>query len=299
MKQIFATKRGYSLIEVLIAAAIFAGIVTLTIGSFSQTLNFNSSVDQASTLRQTASVTMDYLIRAVQRAETQSIFAYNGNGTTDPTSVCVFTYADHTATSCPAYPYYGYGYVLIDGVNANNQFIFADPAIARPNSGILIPVVPIQTPIYSNEWIEILPTGSVPGSAVMRIGYFLDNNGNKLQPGIVGSPSNFNQISSVSGLAINVQWLPSGVNIASLTFFGNDPQSINFTQSGSGGASGTLPNMAYNGSVSQPYLTVTIQLYLTSNSGTIYTYQTTLANNNYQITFPSCTFQNGPGGNCT
>ncbi len=282
--------RAFTLIEILIAAAITTAIVTLTVGSFTQSVSFGSNSTSERITRQAARTFMDYFSRSLKQVNTYPVYMQGNNACPANTGSSDYVEVTNAVNSCAVTGYRGSGYVLVRVIGANGQMTLADPVNGGGARLVIFPT-PTNSDDYLNgyKWMLIgTPTGEpqplvmkskgddVDASRILKYSKCLNKNCNRL----LGHLMEWEQVGQV---------LSSEVDAATfkMNFSGVSPKSVVFSANGA---------VASYSSPLQPYVTISLQLRTASDTTQVSTYETTITSRDYQFAFPQCS--NTPGISC-
>lgn len=260
-------RRSFTLIEILIAAALFTGIVVLSVGAFTDSISFNSGANDERAVRQSSRTLIDFLTLQLRSSASKPVLFVGGD----------YALADGT-TSNNTSPYVGTGYLLINGFNASSHMQLTDLQNLGGTATAII--IPTAADSLGNIWLYIGtpdPTSGVVGSP--GIWKATINAGNSTQIPPVG-----NKWTSAGDL------LPNNVLVGSLAFRGISPQGTTYTPNGSV-ASYSVP--------AQPYVTIQMSTAPTSNASNVMAFETSITSRDYSFAFPQCSnTANDPNQGC-
>ncbi|GEM_PF-6348883 len=258
------SKRGFTLIEILISSAIFTAIVVLTVGTFTDSLSLNGLAVSDRIGRQASRAFIEYITRQTRQSSTTT-FTVSKN-----------VYKD-SAGAVPAFDFNGSGFFIFKQYMAmtnggdpdHGKMQLIDPALPRGAAGtddnaIIIPLVNAG----SNKWMFIGRNPS-PGAA---------NTGASTYVLLISQANAIDRFAAMSWTTAG-QVLSTEVNLAKLAFYGINPQGVVFSSIG-GVSSYNVPT--------QPYLTIVMQLTTKANPNNVTSYQTSITSRDYQFAYPSC-----------
>ncbi|MFA6081897.1 MAG: type II secretion system protein [Patescibacteria group bacterium] len=258
-------KKSYTLIEILIASAIFSAIIVITIGTFSGSISFSGAATEDRVTRGAAQTFNDWLTRQIRATNTMPI-TLSSSGPAAVTTMCLIS-SDGGSRICGALPdYKASGFLFIDAYNLPlNSYDIADGGTINGVGGIIIPKP--DTPRY---WMYIgTPCAGESLPMVRQTVAAFDT--------VPPNPCGANWTSAG-------QILPAEVSVKNLKFYGINPKLAKFDTNG---------NLTDYGALSQPYISWSMQMYPTNAPDRVTTYQTTLTSRDYSFAFPVCTT-----GNC-
>lgn len=254
----YSVKRSFTLIEILLASAMFTAIVVLMIGSFSDSLSFQSSSLNQRISRQSANSFTEYLSRALRAANTSSIHidATEVNGAAD------YDGTGYVVVGCPAVSCVPSGYST-----ANGKIVITQNQNDYVGTGLIFPLP--ANDAGGNKWMYVGPD---PTAAVNPVfGLYTTN-----QPSLLRKGS---MTWKYAG-----QVLPAEVQIVGMSFRGINPRGLNFNADGS--------IKSYN-TEAHPYVSITLQIASTDDPTNVTTYQTSLTSRDYKFAFPTCSVSGG------
>lgn len=259
-------KKSFTLIELLISAAILTAIVTLTVGSFSQTVSFGSSSTDQRIARQTARTFSDWITRQVRKVSSTQIQLLSGtfcvvedtknpNTCTKPDPALGTTYFQYT-------DYFGNGFIMLQSY-AGGDYQIVDPASAKGVTGIIVPATGADGKVA--KWMYI---GSCSSNVVVKSrDAQADPNQNVLDP--ANPCTDWTDAGSV---------IPAEVKMTGLKFFGVPPRALKYDATGN--------PLSYNYPI-QPYLTWSFKIAPLSDLGSVTSFETTITSRDYNFAYPN------------
>jgi prepilin-type N-terminal cleavage/methylation domain-containing protein len=247
---------AFTLIEILVASAIFTAIVVLAIGSFSGSINFQGTSTDDRITRQSISDFNEWMTRQVRSVAANKInIAANRHCLINDLvtgSPCISTPATED--------YLGFGYLLFGSFDANGYYRVSYPASSAGVKNIILPRT-------SGGWVYISGTTCAAGDIlpVIKVSNSTQPNDLDINNPCGGQWTNAGQVMS------------SEVLVKDLTFYGVNPSSL------------FKANVATAGypALVQPYVTWRMQVAPVSDSTNVSSYQTTLTSRDYSYIYPS------------
>lgn len=261
------TRNSFTLIEILISAALFTGIVVLSVGSFTDSISFNSGANEERAVRQSTRTFIDFLTLQIRQNSATPLYVAKAD----------HVKADGTDASDN---FVGTGFLLIDGFNASKLMKLPNLAEGGVATAIIIPTSPDNG---GNTWMYIGSPNPTDPLTDTDIGIW------KANP-IAGSKSKI-------GLQIgDMIWkeagdlLPSNVILNKLAFRGISPQGPVYD------GAGIITKYSVP---AQPYVTIQMQTAPKSNERNVASFETSITSRDYSFAFPSCTnINNNPDEPC-
>ncbi len=258
------SRNSFTLIEILISAALFTGIVVLSVGAFTDSISFNSGANDERAVRQSSRTFIDFITLQLRSSASKSTYFFGGD------------YAIDGASTSLGQDYVGTGYVLINGFNASappkmNLVTYKSIAVTVNGGVSTAIIIPTQADSANNIWLYIgnpnPATGLASSPGVWKAPMYLGNT-TRIPP--VGG----NQWKSVGDL------MPNNVSVGSLAFRGIIPEGTTFN------ADGSIKTYSVP---TQPYVTIQMSVSPKSNTTNAMPFETTITSRDYSFAFPQCT----------
>ncbi len=253
-------KKSFTLIEILIASAIFTGIMVLSIASFSQNVAINGTSTQDRIVTQAARSFDDFISQQIKLNSTQSI------SDTD-LGTCLAYQVGAGNGGCPNYS--GTSYLLINKYDGVGKLIVADPNdnAYMAGSGVIIPFTESTT--GNRDWYYIgkdFKDSNYPSNSTYAI-YKTVGTNNVIAP-----------LPSANWVLVN-QITPSEATVMGLTFSGVSPRPLTFNADGS---------VASSSSGLQPFLNWQLQIAPSSDTTRVISFEAGVTSRDYKFAFPEC-----------
>jgi type II secretory pathway pseudopilin PulG len=248
--------RSFTLIEILVASAIFTAIVVLAIGSFSGSISFQGTSTDDRITRQSISDFNDWMTRQVRSVASSKIniaasrhCLVNDLVTGSP---CISTPATED--------YFGFGFLLFNNFDSNGRYVVAYPASSAGVKNIILPRT-------SGGWVYISGATCAAGDIlpVIKVSKSTQLNDLDINNPCGGQWTNAGQVMS------------SEVLVKDLTFYGVNPSSL---------FKANVSTAGYPALV-QPYVTWRMQVAPVNDATNVSSFQTTLTSRDYSYIYPS------------
>lgn len=252
--------RAFTLIEILVASAIFTAIVVLSIGSFTGSINYQGTSTEDRITRQSISDFNDWMTRQIRSVASSKINIPIDNHclvndvTNDPVT-CIVTPATED--------YRGFGFLLFHSFaySGGGYYKIAYPATASGVNNLILPR-------SGGGWIYISGNKCVAEDTLPVIRMSKSRTATDLDTSDVCKDDKWDNAGQV---------LSSDVVVKSLTFYGINPSSLFKANVNSS----TYP------ALSQPFVTWRIQVAPAGDPTNVSSYQTTLTSRDYSYIYPS------------
>ncbi len=259
-------KSGFTLIEILIASAIFTAIVVLSVGAFTDSISFGTSSGQDRVVRNSARTFLDFFTLQLRAAGSSRI-------------KMLATDYQLASGGSPTTEYDGTSFLLVNGF-VTGQIKLPDVTTGGAATGIIIPT-PSDTQGYAWMYLGKDPAGSA-ALGMWRM--------QAVGPDATQIPRYDPATWKSAG-----QFLSSEASLVSLKFSGINAQGTVFDNNPVSATNGQV--LSY-GVQAQPYVTITMQLAPISDATLVSSYQTSITSRDYKFAYPQCSKFTDPTVGC-
>ncbi len=250
------TRSSFTLIEILISASLFTGIVVLSVGAFTDSISFNAGANEERAVRQSSRTFVDFLTLQIRQNSATPLYVRDGD------------YVKADGITVGDVNFVGTGFFMI------NSFSGAKMRLPDLSAGGVATAI-------------IIPTG--PGAdginSFMYIGSPNPSNPIDTKIGIWKAKAISTSISQIGLQGPGWAWveagdlLPSNVKLKILAFRGISPQGQVYNLDGS---------IKKYSVPAQPYVTIQMQTAPKSNPNNVASFETSITSRDYSFAFPKC-----------